>query len=157
LRSRPINGLDPEGIIWIRELLRSLAREGRTVLVSSHLMSEMAITADHLLVIGRGKLIADAAVDDFLARATSPSTRVRAADPHALRAALERDGAAVTVDPDGGLIVERRSSTEIGAAALETATVLSELTPIRASLEEAYLELSAPSTEYTAHVREAAS
>jgi ABC-2 type transport system ATP-binding protein len=119
-------------------------------------MSEMAITADHLLVIGRGKLVADAGVDDFLARATSPSTRVRAADPAALRAALERDGAAVTVDPDGGLIVEHRSSTEIGAAALETATVLSEHTPIRASLEEAYLELSASSTEYTTHVREGA-
>ena len=101
----PINGLDPEGILWIRNLMKSLAAEGRTVFLSSHLMSEMAQTADHLIVIGRGRIIADAGTDEFINRHAAPSVRVRAVQQADLADALTRRGAVVERSPDGALVV----------------------------------------------------
>jgi ABC-2 type transport system ATP-binding protein len=148
LFDEPVNGLDPEGIIWVRNLLKSLAHEGRTVLVSSHLMAEMALTAEHLIVIGRGRLIADTSVEDFVTTANSDDVLVRA--PHAgdLRRALIADGAAVTDEPDGALVVRRLPAQRIGQLASDTQTVLHELTPRRASLEEAFMEMTKDSVEY---------
>ena len=113
----PINGLDPDGILWIRNLMKSLAAEGRTVFLSSHLMSEMAQTADHLLVIARGRIIADASTDEFVSRNSTPSVRVRALQPADLAAALTRRGAAVERCPDGAMIVTGLGSAAIGGAA----------------------------------------
>src|SRR5512142_1869844 len=123
----PINGLDPEGIRWIRGLMRGLAAEGRTVLVSSHLMSEMALTADHLIVIGRGRLIADSGIDEFLRAATRATVRVRSTDQAALAARLRGSGADVVPAPDGALIVTGRSTDEVGTLARAAGLTLLEL------------------------------
>ena len=143
----PVNGLDPEGIRWVRTFMRQLAGEGRTVLVSSHLMSEMAQTADHLIVIGRGSLIADSSTQDFIARSSERSVLVRTPDAR-LRDLLAGNGAEVTPEPDGALGVSGLEAAQIGELAAGAGIVLHELTPRLASLEEAFMELTADSVEY---------
>src|SRR6476661_1584157 len=135
----PVNGLDPEGVLWIRNLLKDLAAEGRTVFVSSHLMSEIAQTADHLIVIGRGRLIADTSVQEFIARSSGNRVRVRTTDPAALAAALA--GPDVTVTPAGGdaLDVTGLSTDQVGVAAGRAGITLLELTAQQSSLEEAFM------------------
>ena len=144
----PVNGLDPEGILWIRNLLKGLAAEGRTVFVSSHLMSEMAVTAEHLIVVGRGQLIRDVSVQDFINSASSNSVHVRS--PHAaqLRGLLLQEGVTVTTSTPGELDVIGLSSEEIGTRAAASGLVLYELSPVQASLEEAFMELTRDSVEY---------
>jgi ABC-type multidrug transport system ATPase subunit len=117
LLDEPTNGLDPEGIIWIRHLLRQLAREGRTVLVSSHLMNETAAFADHLVVLGRGRLLADIPTQDFIEQHSRPRVRVRTSDPSRLRAALLAQGHTVAEDADGRWVVDGATAEQIGAAA----------------------------------------
>jgi len=152
----PVNGLDPEGIIWVRTLLRSYAAQGRAVLVSSHLMAEMALTADRLVVIGRGRLIADTTVDDFVRRASGGQVLVRSAEQARLRDALVGAGARVAEEPDGTLIVEGMESPQIGKVAADQHVILHELTPQQASLEQAFMELTADSVDYHAHPAEPA-
>jgi len=146
----PINGLDPEGIRWVRELLRSLAAEGRTVLLSSHLMSEMQLTAEHLIVIGRGRLIADLPLDEFVRRHSGQSVRVRS--PHADELVRILAGTDVAVEPiaPGVVDIEGMAADEIGLIAAERQIVLYELTPHHASLEQAYMDLTRDETEYRA-------
>ena len=147
----PANGLDPEGIQWIRNLLKGLAAEGRTVFLSSHLMSEMSQTADHLIVIGRGRLIADTSVADFVRRASS-DTNVRVSSPQSdeLREVLARREVAVQVIDAGVIEVSGLTGEQIGELALEARIVVSELTPLQASLEEAFMRLTGDSVEYRA-------
>ncbi len=151
----PVNGLDPEGILWIRNLLKSLAAEGRTVLVSSHLMSEMALTAEHLIVIGRGRLIADTSVADFTAMASRGGVLVRTPDSVRLAELLDALPE-VTVRSDDSdvrrLLVEGTDSERIGRLAAEHSLTLFELTPQQASLEEAFMELTKDAVEYEAVV-----
>jgi ABC-2 type transport system ATP-binding protein len=144
----PINGLDPEGIQWVRKLLQKLAEEGRTVFVSSHLMSEMALTAKHLIVIGRGRLIADTSVDSFVQRASKLSVLVRS--PQAERLGELVAGPDVSVVPVQASTVEIRglSSEQVGTIAAAHGIVLYELTAQRASLEEAFMELTHDSLEF---------
>ena len=144
----PVNGLDPEGIRWIRELLKERAAGGRTVLVSSHLMSEMAQTAEHLLVVGKGRLIADVGVQEFIASAGRNLVRVRTTDPAALTALLTKAGATVT-PVDGALSVAGMSTDDIGVAAARAGLTLLELASQAASLEQAFMELTQDSLEYT--------
>jgi ABC-2 type transport system ATP-binding protein len=153
----PVNGLDPEGIHWIRNLLKGLAAEGRTVFVSSHLMSEMSQTAEHLIVIGRGKLIADMSVTDFLAGASKQLVQVRTPQAAQLREIMVGLGGAVA-DAEGGLLeVSGLSAEQIGEAAVAHSIVLHELTPHQASLEEAFMDLTRGELEFaTAHDEEAA-
>jgi ABC-2 type transport system ATP-binding protein len=146
----PINGLDPEGILWIRNLLKSLAAEGRTVFLSSHLMSEMALTADHLIVIGRGRIIADAPTDEFINRHTAPSIRVRAVEQDCLAEVLRQRGAVFECGPDGALVVTGLDSAAIGGAASAHGITLVELAPRGSSLEEAYFDLTKDETDYHA-------
>jgi ABC-2 type transport system ATP-binding protein len=146
----PVNGLDPEGIRWIRTLMRALAAQGRTVLVSSHLMSEMALTADHLIVIGRGRLIADSSVDDVIKASSGRAVLVRTPDDSALRARLENAGASVEARADGAMMVQGLEAPAIGKLAAEGGTVLYELTPQEVSLEEAFMELTQDSVEFHA-------
>ena len=148
----PANGLDPEGIAWIRGLLKSLAAEGRTVFVSSHLMSEMALTADHLIVIGRGRLVADAAVTEFVQQSSRRDVVVRSPRSADLAGLLAARGAAVVAQPDGGLAVTGLQATVIGEVAREYGIALHELTPRHASLEEAFMELTRDSVDYRADV-----
>jgi ABC-2 type transport system ATP-binding protein len=142
----PVNGLDPEGVLWIRNLLKSLAAEGRTVFVSSHLMSEMALTAEHLIVIGRGRLIADMSVKEFVAGASRDVVRVVTPQPAELRKVLER--AEVSTGDDGALTVRGLSSKYIGEIALRNGIALYELTPQMASLEDAFMELTRDEVEF---------
>ena len=144
----PINGLDPEGILWIRNLMKSLASEGRTVFLSSHLMSEMAQTADHLIVIGRGRIIADAGTDEFINRHTAPSVRVRAVEQADLSEVLTRRGAVIECGSDGALVVTGMDSAAIGGAAAAHDITLIELAPLGSSLEEAYFDLTKDETNY---------
>jgi ABC-2 type transport system ATP-binding protein len=146
----PVNGLDPEGIHWIRTLLKSLAAEGRTVFVSSHLMSEMSLTADHLIVIGRGKLIADVSVTDFLAGASKKIVHVRTPQDDALREILAGLGATVSEADDGLLEVNGLTAEQIGEVAAAQSIVLHELTPHQASLEEAFMDLTRGELEFAA-------
>ncbi|WP_034089540.1 ABC transporter ATP-binding protein [Streptacidiphilus albus] len=146
----PVNGLDPEGIRWIRTLLQSLAAEGRTVFVSSHLMSEMALTAQHLVVIGRGRLIADTGMQEFLARDARPVVRVRSTGPDALAALLRSPGVAVERAEGGALQVSGLTTDQIGRVAGEAGLVLLELTAQQASLEEVFMELTQDAVEYRA-------
>ena len=148
LLDEPVNGLDPEGIQWIRNLLKSLAAEGRTVFVSSHLMSEMALTADHLIVIGRGRLIADASVEDVVQRASGSLVRVRTPEAMRLRELLAGPAASVTSPEPDVLEVGGLTSAQIGELALEHRIALSELTPLQASLEEAFMELTRGEAEF---------
>ncbi|WNI30310.1 ABC transporter ATP-binding protein [Streptomyces sp. ITFR-6] len=148
----PVNGLDPEGVLWIRNLLRSLASEGRTVLVSSHLMSEMALTADHLVIIGRGRLLADTTVDDFVAMAGGASVRVLTPQAPALQALLQGPGIDITgptsTTATGELDVRGADAAHIGRVAAAHSIPLYELTPRTASLEQAFMDLTQESAEY---------
>jgi ABC-2 type transport system ATP-binding protein len=144
----PVNGLDPEGILWIRHLLKSLAHEGRTVFVSSHLMSEMALTADHLIVIGRGRLIADVSVAEFTTQASSDLVHIRTPAAEQLRDLLVGPTVHVTAVSPGRLEVIGLSSDEIGDIAAANMIPLHELVPHQASLEEAFMALTHDSVEY---------
>ena len=144
----PVNGLDVEGIQWVRELLKELAAEGRTVFVSSHLMSEMAQTAEHLIVIGRGQLLADMAVDEFVRKASKQSVRVRS--PHSAELAERLAGPDIAIEPRGPGLLEITGvdSRAIGETAAAHNIVLYELTPQHASLEEAFIELTRDEVEF---------
>jgi ABC-2 type transport system ATP-binding protein len=148
LFDEPVNGLDPDGIRWVRNLLNGLAREGRTVFVSSHLMSEMALTADEVVIIGRGRLIAQIPIDELLAQSSQRYVRVRSPGIAALKAALERGGAATVLEEDGSLSVRGPDEIAIGELAASIPVVLHELAPQSASLEEAFMELTEDSIEY---------
>jgi ABC-2 type transport system ATP-binding protein len=147
----PVNGLDPDGIRWIRDLLKGLAAEGRTVFLSSHLMSEMSLTADHLIVIGRGRLIADASVDEFISRHSKNVVRVRSPQADELAAAVA--GADVVVNPiePGVIEIEGVTSEQVGTLAAEHAYVLYELTPQQVTLEEAFIDITQGEVEFKAH------
>ena len=144
----PANGLDPEGVHWIRNVLKQLASEGRTVFVSSHLMSEMALTADHLIVIGRGRLIADMSVDDFVRKASGTRVRVRSPQATRLRELVLRPHVSVASSESSLLEVEGLSAEQVGEIAAANKIVLYELTPVQASLEEAFMELTRDEVEY---------
>jgi ABC-2 type transport system ATP-binding protein len=148
----PVNGLDPEGILWIRKLMKALAAEGRTVFVSSHLMSEMENTADHLLVIGRGRLISDCTVAEFIAANSRQSVRVRTPQPSALATVVATAGGTVREDGDGLMIVQGLDVSQVGDLAFENSVRLHELAPAQASLEEAFMELTASSVQFHAGV-----
>ena len=149
LLDEPVNGLDPEGIRWVRTFMRQLAGEGRTVLVSSHLMSEMAVTADHLLVIGRGKLIAASSTEEFIERSSERSVLVRTPDSARLRELITADGGTVQgTEGDDGMIVTGLTAPRVGELAASASLVLHELTPRLPSLEEAFMELTAGSVEF---------
>jgi ABC-2 type transport system ATP-binding protein len=170
LLDEPVNGLDPEGVLWIRNLMKALASEGRTILVSSHLMNEMAVTADHLIVIGRGRLLADAATEEVIARSSGQAVRVRTPEPDRLTALITGEGGKVVQSANGNgngsgsgaapgteespaarvpvLTVTGVPAARIGELAAQAGVVLHELTPQMASLEEAFLELTADSLEY---------
>jgi len=149
----PVNGLDPEGILWIRNLMKSLAAQGRTVLVSSHLMSEMEYTADHLLVIGRGRLIADCGLADFIARGSGQSVKVRTSQPDALARAVAVAGASVSA-AEGDTELEVRGLTEdqVSDLAFAHGIRLYHLAATHVSLEHAFMELTADSVEYRAEL-----
>jgi ABC-2 type transport system ATP-binding protein len=147
----PVNGLDPEGILWIRTLLKSLASEGRTIFISSHLMSEMSLTADRLIVIGRGRLIADAPIGELTGRATG-QVRVRSPRRDELVALLERHGATVERTEPDALVVRGATAATIGDLAAEQQLALHELTPELASLEETFFELTNDSVDFRAEV-----
>jgi ABC-2 type transport system ATP-binding protein len=148
----PVNGLDPEGILWIRNLMRAMAAEGRTVFVSSHLMSEMEHTADHLIVIGRGKLIADCTMREFIAGSSGASVRVRTPSADQFVRAITAKGATAATDEDGSIEVRGMTTEQLGDLAFSEGIRLHELTTVRASLEEAFMELTASSVEYRADV-----
>ncbi|WP_329541033.1 ATP-binding cassette domain-containing protein [Streptomyces sp. NBC_01358] len=145
----PVNGLDPEGVLWIRTLLKSLATQGRTVLVSSHLMSEMALTADHLVIIGRGRLLADTTVADFVATAGGTAVKVVTPRASALCDLLRGPGIDITgADGPDALEIRGTDSAHIGRVAAAHAIPLYELTPLAASLEQAFMDLTQESVEY---------
>ncbi len=162
----PVNGLDPEGILWIRNLMKGLAAEGRTVFVSSHLMSEMENTADHLIVIGRGSLLADCTMEEFIARSSGQTVRVRTPQPDLLAKAVSEaipeattadaatgstaGAATATTESDGSLTVHGLTAAQVGDLAFDHGVRLHELTVVRASLEAAFMELTADSVEYRA-------
>ena len=147
----PANGLDPEGILWIRNLLTGLAAEGRTVFLSSHLMSEIALTAEHLVVVGKGRLIADTSVAEIVAQASHDSVvLIRSPDAGALRDLLLAEGASVASEERGVLDVRGLAHERIGELAAERSIVLHELTPKIASLEEAFMRLTGDAVEYHA-------
>ncbi|MET9355632.1 ABC transporter ATP-binding protein [Streptomyces sp. NPDC006617] len=147
----PVNGLDPEGIHWIRNLMKTLASQGRTVFVSSHLMSEMALTADHLVVIGQGRLLADTSMAEFIAENSRSYVRIRTPQREQLLDALHAAGVTVVDSGDGVLEVDGDKSETVGELAARHQVVLYELSPQRASLEEAFMQLTAESVEYHAH------
>ncbi|MEU9392892.1 ATP-binding cassette domain-containing protein [Streptomyces sp. NPDC048324] len=147
----PVNGLDPEGVLWIRTLLTSLAEEGRTVFVSSHLMSEMALVADHLIVVGRGRLLADTTVADLVRRAGGDTVTVRTQDPARLREALAGPGVDITGQVGSEeLQVTGLTAREIGLAAADHGIALFELSPRTVSLEQAFMDLTRDAVEYHA-------
>jgi ABC-2 type transport system ATP-binding protein len=144
----PVNGLDPEGVLWVRNLVKYVASQGRTVFLSSHLMSEMAVTADHLIVIGRGRIIAEGPVQEVISRATTESVRVRS--PHAARLAELLAGPEVRVDAlePGLLEVHGSTAPGVGEIAAAAGLTLHELTPVRGSLEDAFMSLTQETVEY---------
>ncbi|QFZ23854.1 ABC transporter ATP-binding protein [Saccharothrix syringae] len=148
LFDEPVNGLDPEGILWIRQFMQGLAAEGRTVLVSSHLLSEMALTAQDLVVIGRGRLISQSSTTDFVERATENTVRVRSPHADKLGAMLLDKGFTVRDDADGALVVSGATSDQVGDVAAAGGVVLHELSPQRGSLEQAFMQLTGDSVEY---------
>ncbi|MFJ6660862.1 ATP-binding cassette domain-containing protein [Streptomyces sp. NPDC091377] len=147
----PVNGLDPEGIHWIRNLMKSLAAQGRTVFVSSHLMSEMALTAEHLIVIGQGRLLADTSMPDFIQQNSRSYVRIRTPDRERLLDVLHDGGITVVESGSGVLEAEGGTAERIGELAARHQLVLHELSPQQASLEEAFMQLTAESVEYHAH------
>ncbi|MFC9610506.1 ABC transporter ATP-binding protein [Streptomyces sp. NPDC056938] len=150
----PVNGLDPEGIHWIRNLMKSLAGQGRTVFVSSHLMSEMALTADHLVVIGQGHLLADTSMSDFIQQNSRSYVRLRSPQQERLLDVLHEAGITVVEAGNGTLEVDSGSPEQLGDLAAAHHLVLHELSPQQASLEEAFMQLTAESVEYHAHTDE---
>jgi ABC-2 type transport system ATP-binding protein len=148
----PVNGLDPEGIVWIRNLMKGLAAQGRTVFVSSHLMSEMALTAEHLIVIGRGKLLADTSMAEFIEQNSRSYVRVRTPQPEQLLDAMTGAGLTPVTGADGSIEVQDADPAKLGELAAEKRLVLHELSPQRASLEEAFMRLTAESVEYHAGI-----
>ena len=144
----PVNGLDPEGILWIRNFMKALAAEGRTVFVSSHLMSEMEHTADQLIVIGRGQLLAECTMEEFIARSSGQTVRVATPQPDLLAKAVADAGGSAVNSADGTLIVSGLVAAQVGDIAFEHGVRLHELTVVRASLEAAFMELTADSVEY---------
>jgi ABC-2 type transport system ATP-binding protein len=148
LFDEPVNGLDPDGIRWVRNLLKGLAAEGRTVFVSSHLMSEMALTADEVIILGRGRLITQLPTSELLAQSSQRFVRVRSPGIAQLQAVLEREGAVTTTEEDGSLSVRGLDEVAIGELAATIPVVLHELAPQSASLEEAYMELTEDSVEF---------
>ena len=148
LLDEPVNGLDPEGIQWIRRLLRSLAGEGRSVLVSSHLMSEMALTADRLVVVGRGRLIAEGTVDDIVGRSSIGHVRVDSAEPERLRRLLLDHRATVAAETNGALTVTGLDARTVGIVAGAAGITLYELSSHSASLEEAFMQLTRDAAQY---------
>ncbi|MFJ9740758.1 ATP-binding cassette domain-containing protein [Streptomyces sp. NPDC101166] len=155
LLDEPSNGLDPEGIVWIRVLLRRLAAQGRTVLVSSHLMNETASFADHLVVLGRGRLLADTPLRDFIDARVRPRVRVRTSDPDALARVLARHGHDGVAHEEGHWTVDHARVDDIGRLASEAGVPLLELTSEEGTLEQAYLDLTAADTEFAAQPQEA--
>jgi ABC-2 type transport system ATP-binding protein len=147
----PLNGLDTEGIRWVRSLLQGLAAEGRTVFVSSHLMNEMALTAQHLIVIGRGRLIADTGMEQFVKARGRPLVRVRTTHPDALAARLRGPDVEVSLDSDETLTVAGLTTDQVGMTAAAAGITLLELTAQQASLEEAFMELTRDAVEYRAN------
>jgi ABC-2 type transport system ATP-binding protein len=150
LLDEPVNGLDPEGVLWIRTLLKSLAAEGRTVLVSSHLMSEMALTADRLVIIGRGRLIADTTIDDLLATASGNHIRVRSPQARQLARKLTEHGATVDWQDSNTLRITGATSETVGEIAKSSGLTLQELAAHQVSLEERYMELTSSAVDYRA-------
>jgi ABC-2 type transport system ATP-binding protein len=144
----PVNGLDPEGVLWIRNLLRSLAAEGRTILLSSHLMTEMSLTADRLIIIGRGRLIAQTTIKDFLTGGPGNFVQVRSPQSSALAALLESRSVTVTRQPGSTLRITGATSDAIGALARANGLTLQELSEHQTSLEDRYMELTSGSTDY---------
>ncbi|NEE19293.1 ABC transporter ATP-binding protein [Streptomyces sp. SID7499] len=151
----PSNGLDPEGIVWIRRLLRRLAQEGRTVLVSSHLMNETASFADHLVVLGRGRLLADTPMRDFIDARVQPRVRIRTTDPVALKSALARHGYDAQEHTDGHWTVLGARVDDIGRIASAAGVPVLELAAEEGTLEQAYFDLTGAETEFTAQHQEA--
>jgi ABC-2 type transport system ATP-binding protein len=151
LFDEPVNGLDPDGIVWIRNFMRSLAADGHTVFVSSHLMSEMALTADHLIVIGRGKLIAATSVEDFVSRSSNNYVLVRTEQADRLLPLLDSATSVIHAD-DGALRVTGLDCRSIGDIAAAHGIALHELSPQMASLEEAFMELTHDSVDFNADV-----
>ncbi|MYY02192.1 MULTISPECIES: ABC transporter ATP-binding protein [unclassified Streptomyces] len=147
----PVNGLDPEGIHWIRNLMKTLAGQGRTIFVSSHLMSEMALTADHLIVIGQGRLLADTSMADFIHENSRSYVRLRSPQQERLRDVLHEEGIASVEAGDGALEVDGATTEDMGELAARHTIVLHELSAQRASLEEAFMQMTAGSVEYHAH------
>jgi len=143
----PVNGLDPEGVAWVRQLARQLAAEGRTVLLSSHLMSEMAQTADHLIILGRGRIVADASVSEIIS-VSGDSVTVRTSEPDRLAGLLRADGASVSSTGPDLLSISDLPAPRIAEVAAGAGVVIYELTPIRGSLEDAYLALTRDEVEY---------
>ncbi|MEU5041821.1 ABC transporter ATP-binding protein [Streptomyces griseorubiginosus] len=150
----PVNGLDPEGVLWVRNLLRSLADEGRAVMLSSHLMSETALIADHLVIIGRGRLLADTTVDDFTRQASGGGVKVATGDAARLRSLLAGPDVTITSSSAEELLVSGRDARQIGLIAAEHAVALYELTPQAVSLEAAFMDLTRDVVEYQSHPAE---
>ena len=148
----PVNGLDPEGVLWVRQFARHLAGQGRTVFLSSHLMSEMAQTADHIIVLGRGRILADAPVEEILAGAARSAVRVRTPEVERLANAIQGGDVTITGVEAQLIEVTGLSAAQIGDAAAAAGIALHELTPLSASLEEAYLELTQDEVEYHSEV-----
>jgi ABC-2 type transport system ATP-binding protein len=148
----PVNGLDPEGVLWVRNLVRYLANQGKTIFLSSHLMSEMALTADHLIVIGRGRIIADAPVKEIIAGTRQVKTLVRTGSALQLSALLAGDGVTVDQSEPETLEVTGMDSRQIAQVALDNQVLLYELTPQLSSLEDAYFDLTKDEVEYHSHL-----
>lgn len=144
----PVNGLDPEGVLWVRQLVKHLAAEGRTVFLSSHLMSEMALTADHLIVLGKGRIIADAPVADIIAGGTGPRLRVRSPQASLLAELVAAPDVTITRSESGLLEITGVDAPAVGDLAAAHGVAIHELTPLNASLEEAYMDLTADAVEY---------
>ena len=144
----PVNGLDPDGILWIRNLLKELAAEGRTVFLSSHLMSEMELTAEHLVVIGRGRILADVPMAEFIARSSQNSVQVVSPDAARLRDLLVAPGVSVSSSEPGHLDITGASAARIGELAAEERLVLHRLVDVAPSLEDAFMELTRDAVDY---------
>jgi ABC-2 type transport system ATP-binding protein len=148
----PVNGLDPDGVLWVRQLTRHLASQGRTIFLSSHLMSEMALTADHVIILGRGRVLADAPIAELTGRVGSGRVTVRTPSPAELTEAISGPDVTVTELADGALSVVGLNAQQVGEAAFRAGVALYELTPVKASLEQAYLELTQDEVEYRSEV-----
>ena len=144
----PVNGLDPDGVLWIRTLLRSLADEGRTVFLSSHLMTEMELIADQLIIIGRGRILADTSMSEFIDSWSTNRVRVRSSDTASLQVALSGSADTYERDGDGALIVTGLSADQIGQTAFDAGIAVFELTPLSVSLEEAFMELTKDAVQF---------